>query len=141
MNRILCRARRIVRVVALAIASMSALPAEAADPIVGTWVGKGSHEGREDQFTMRLTFVSPKGGVSRYTDVPCGGVLVGDRKGDTYEYQETITFNGPEERSENYCVSGSVRLSVDGSTMKYDWSPINAGEELSASGTLERVER
>ncbi len=125
---------------AIAASSLSAHPAWAADPIVGTWVGTGSHAGRDDQFRMRLTFVSPKGGVSRYLDVPCGGVLVGDRKGDDYEYRETITFNGSDERAENYCVSGGVvRLTVDGTTMKYDWQPHSADDELAASGTLERV--
>lgn len=141
-----CMMAALVGMVAAAAASGAARAQDVADvagglrdAIVGTWVGTGSHAGRDDQFNMRLTFVSPKGGVSRYLDVPCGGVLVGGRKGDTYEYRETITFNGSEERSDNFCVSGLVRLSVDGSTMKYDWSPNSAGEELSASGTLKRV--
>jgi hypothetical protein len=132
--------RPIVGAAVLAAAACLANAADA-DPIIGTWVGTGNHEGRDDKFRMRLTFVSPRGGVSRYLDVPCGGVLAGGPSGDTYEFTETITFNGAEERSDNYCVSGRVSLSVDGSTMKYEWLPTNEGEELAASGTLERVGR
>jgi hypothetical protein len=123
----------------IAAATMAAIgPAAAADPIVGTWVGKGAHAGSEDQFNMRLTFVSPNGGISRYPDVPCGGMLAGDRKGDDYEYSESITFNGPDEKNENFCINGSVRLSVDGDTMKYEWSSNYDGQDQSSTGELHR---
>jgi hypothetical protein len=35
-----------------------------------------------EPFETRLTFVSPKGGVSRYPASPCGGILAGGPKGD-----------------------------------------------------------
>jgi hypothetical protein len=137
--------RRIVRplryaahAIRLAVASICALPAEAADSIVGTWVGKGNHAGSEDQFNMNLTFISPKGGISRYPDIPCGGMLVGDQKGDRYEYKETVTFNGPEEKVDNFCISGSMSVSIEGDTMKYEWSSQYNGQDYSSTGELTR---
>ena len=110
-----------------------------ADPIVGTWVGKGSHTRTGSPFNMRLTFVSPKGGVSRYPDVPCGGKLAGGPSGeDKYEYDETILYNGPDERSENYCINGRMRLSVDGNKMTYEGYASHNGEDFSSTGQLQR---
>ena len=64
------------------------------DAIVGAWAGQAAQP-EKDPFEVRLTFVSPKGGVSRYPgDPPCGGMLVGDRKGDAYEFKESITYGG-----------------------------------------------
>jgi hypothetical protein len=64
------------------------------DAIVGSWVGQAAQP-NQDPFEVRLTFVSPNGGVSRYPGDPaCGGVLRGDRNGDHYEYQETIAYGG-----------------------------------------------
>jgi hypothetical protein len=34
-----------------------------------------------EPFETRLTFISPKGGVSRYPGSPCGHILAGGRKG------------------------------------------------------------
>jgi hypothetical protein len=133
--------RAIAGAAALLAAACLADAAET-DPIVGTWVGSANHEGNpEGRFNMRLTFVSPRGGISRYVDIPCGGVLQGGQDGDSYEFTETITFNGPEERGENYCVSGRVRVTVDGRSMTYEWLPTNEGEYQKASGTLKRVGR
>ena len=73
-----------------------ATAAQAGDPIVGTWVGKLSQPDN-DPFDVSLTFVSPKGGVSRYPGVSLWWMLVGDRKGDSYEYEETITYGGTDE--------------------------------------------
>ncbi len=86
--------RAIVGAAVLAAGACLANAADA-DPIIGTWVGTGNHEARDDKFRMRLTFVSPRGGVSRYLDVPCGGVLAGGPSGDTYEFTEMIIYNGP----------------------------------------------
>ena len=130
--------RRASRAIALVAASGLAVSASA-DPIVGTWVGKGSHTGTEDQFNMRLTFVSPKGGVSRYPDIPCGGKLVGGPSGDDkYQYDEAILYNGPDERSDNYCINGRVHLSVDGNKMTYEWSSSHNGQDFAATGQLQR---
>ncbi len=68
---------------ALASISFTSL-AHAEDPIVGTWVGK-LKQPDNDPFEMSATFVSPKGGITRYPGFPCGGVLVGSRKGNGYE--------------------------------------------------------
>ena len=90
--RVMRRASHAMALLAVSACAVSA----SADPIVGTWVGTGSHTGADDQFNMRLTFVSPKGGVSRYPDIPCGGKLVGGPSGDDkYQYDETILYNGP----------------------------------------------
>ena len=66
--------------------------AQAQDAIIGMWVG--TVKSGEYTFDTQLTFVSPKGGISRYPRIPCGGVLAGDRKGDAYEYTETVTWGG-----------------------------------------------
>ena len=90
---------------------------------------------------MRLTFVSPKGGVSRYPgDPPCGGMLVGDRKGDDYEYQETITYGGTDEKTDG-CLNGTMKLSVEGDTMKYDWASQYNGAGLFGDRRAEAAER
>jgi hypothetical protein len=110
------------------------------DPIVGFWVGKAAQP-ENDPFDVRLTFVSPKGGISRYPSEPtCGGMLVGDRKGDGYEYQETVTYGGSDERADG-CLNGTMKLSVDGDTMKYDWASSYNGQDYSSSGELKRQSR
>lgn len=60
---------------------VGATTAQAQDAIVGTWVGTLKQDEGEP-FETRLTFVSPKGGVSRYPASPCGGILAGGPKGD-----------------------------------------------------------
>jgi hypothetical protein len=110
--------------------------ARADDAIVGTWVGNVA-QGDQPPFETRLTIVSPKGGVSRYPSFPCGGMLVGDRKGDGYEYAETINWGGMDENP-NGCIGGIVRLTIDGDTMKYDWSANYNGQDYQASGELHR---
>lgn len=107
------------------------------DAIVGLWSGQAA-QADADPFPVRLTFVSPKGGVSRYPgEPPCGGMLVGDRKGDAYEYQEAITYGGTDEKTDG-CLNGLLRLSVDGDTMKYEWSANSNGQDYSSSGELKR---
>ena len=107
------------------------------DAIVGIWAGTVA-EPEKEPYQVRLTFVSPKGGIVRYPgETPCGGMLTGDRHGDDYEYQETITFNGLDERSDG-CFDGVMRLSVDGDTMKLDWTGTYDGQERTASGELKR---
>jgi hypothetical protein len=106
------------------------------DAIVGTWVGEATQG--DSKFETRLTFVSPKGGVSRYPSFPCGGILSGDRKGDGYEYNEVVTWGGTDEKPTG-CIGGVVRLVVEGDTMKFDWSTNYNGQDLSAAGELRRV--
>lgn len=107
------------------------------DAIVGTWVGTAAAP-EQSGYAVRLTFVSPKGGTVRYPgETPCGGMLRGDRKGDGYEYEETITYNGLDERDDG-CISGLMRLSIDGDTMQLEWSATHNGEEQTASGELKR---
>lgn len=115
-----------------------AQPAARPDGIVGAWVGQAAQPD-QDPFDVRLTFVSPRGGVSRYPGEPaCGGVLTGDRDGDHYEYSEAITY-GSSEDVEQGCLNGKLKLTVDGDTMKLDWSSVTAdGEQMSASGELHR---
>ena len=108
------------------------------DAIVGTWSGQASQPDA-DPFPLRLTFVSPKGGVSRYPGAPpCGGMLVGDRKGDNYEYQESITYGGTDEKTDG-CLNGNMKLTVNGETMKYEWSANYNGQDYSSSGELKRT--
>ena len=108
------------------------------DAIVGTWSGQASQPDT-DPFDVRLTFVSPRGGVSRYPGAPpCGGMLVGDRKGDNYEYQESITYGGTDEKTDG-CLNGNMKLTVNGETMKYEWSANYNGQDYSSSGELKRT--
>jgi hypothetical protein len=101
------------------------------DAIVGTWTGTAA-EPEKDAY---------KGGIVRYPgETPCGGILTGDRKGDDYEYKESITFNGLDERDDG-CFDGIMRLSVDGDTMKFDWSGTYEGQERTATGELKRQSR
>jgi hypothetical protein len=106
------------------------------DAIVGTWIGQAAQPD-QDPFDVRLTFVSPKGGVSRYPNDPvCGGVLSGDRDGEQYEYQETITYGSTEE-VDSGCLNGTLRLTITGDTMKFDWSSSD-GQNLTSTGELHR---
>lgn len=108
------------------------------DAIVGLWTGTAAQPER-DPFDVRLTFVSPKGGISRYPgDPPCGGMLVGDRKGDNYEYAETITFGGPDEKTDGCLSGGKLNVTLEGDTLKYSWSSQYNGEEYTATGELKR---
>ena len=108
------------------------------DAIVGTWTGQAAQP-ETDPFDVRLTFVSPKGGVSRYPgSPPCGGMLVGDRKGDNYEYQESITYGGTDEKTDG-CLNGTMKLTVNGETMKYEWWANYNGQDYSSSGELKRT--
>ncbi len=125
---------------AVALANVADTPPDddRADGIVGAWIGQAAIP-EQDPYDVRLTFVSPKGGVSRYPgDSACGGVLTGDRDGDHYEYQEAITFGGREE-VDNGCLDGKFKLTVDGDTMKVDWTSTNAdGDQITTSGELHR---
>lgn len=113
------------------------LAGELTDPIVGHWVGTAAQP-EQGSFEVTLTFVSPKGGISRYPgETPCGGVLVGDRHGDSYQYQESITYNGTDERQDG-CISGNISLTLEGDTLKYEWSGTNNGQDYTSSGELKR---
>lgn len=108
------------------------------DAIVGTWSGQAAQPDT-DPFHVRLTFVSPRGGVSRYPgSPPCGGMLIGDRRGDNYEYQESITYGGTDEKTDG-CLNGTLKLTVNGETMKYEWSANYNGQDYSSSGELKRT--
>jgi hypothetical protein len=114
--------------------SMAEIPQDA---IVGSWVGQAAQP-NQDPFEVRLTFVSPNGGVSRYPGDPvCGGVLRGDRNGDHYEYQETITYGGTGEL-DNGCLDGNLSLTIKGDTLKFDWTATANGQDFSSSGELHR---
>jgi hypothetical protein len=107
------------------------------DAIIGAWAGQAAQP-ESDPFEVRLTFVSPKGGVSRYPgDPPCGGMLVGDHKGDSYEYQESITYGGTDEKADG-CLNGTMNLTVEGDTLKYQWTAQYNGQDYSATGELKR---
>lgn len=110
--------------------------ARAEDPIVGTWFGKLAQPDT-DPFEMSATFVSPKGGITRYPGFPCGGILVGGRKGNGYEYEETISWGGAEEVDPG-CLSGSVTISLDGDKMNFSWTGSSNGQDYQASGELTR---
>ena len=112
------------------------LPALAQESIVGTWTGTVVQG--EQTFATTYTFVSPRGGVSRYPGVPCGGILAGGPKGDGFEYSETITWGTLEEKPEG-CINGTMRMAVDGDTMTLAWNGSHNGQALTAAGELRRV--
>jgi hypothetical protein len=127
--------------VALAVGGANIAQANMADidqdEIVGRWVGQAAAPD-QDPFDIRLTFVSPKGGISRYPGGSgCGGILEGDRDGDKYEYKETITFGGRNELGDNGCLDGTLHLTVDGDKMKLNWSAADS-QNVSYTGELHR---
>ncbi|MFA6141227.1 MAG: hypothetical protein WC684_10930 [Hyphomicrobium sp.] len=119
-----------------ALSVLSAATAQAQDAIVGTWVGMLKQDDGEP-FETRLTFVSPKGGVSRYPASPCGGILAGGPKGDGYQFTETITWGTTDELKAG-CIGGVADISVSGDVMKFDWSTVWQGNETRTVGELKR---
>ena len=111
-------------------------PARADDAIVGTWSGMLKQDDGEP-FTTLLTFVSPKGGISRYPSWPCGGILAGGPKGEGYQYTETITW-GTQDEIATYCIGGVAYITVDGDVMKFHWSAVDKGTETHTVGELKR---
>jgi hypothetical protein len=111
-------------------------PLLAQENIVGTW--KGDIVQGETTFPAVLTFVSPKGGVSRYPSFPCGGVLAGGPKGDGFQYSETVTWGTLEEKPDG-CIDGVVSMAFDGDVLKYEWNGSHNGQPISAAGELRRV--
>jgi hypothetical protein len=116
---------------------MTAGAALADDPIVGVWKGTYKQDDGE-QTAIQLTFVSPTGGISRYPDTPCGGLLSGAARDDRYEYTETITWGGQEERETWYCIGGDVVITIEGDTMKFEWTGVANGAETKSIGDLKR---
>ena len=110
--------------------------ARADDAIVGTWSGMLKQDDGEP-FATLLTFVSPKGGISRYPGNPCGGILAGGPKGDGYQYTETITW-GMEGELENYCIGGTADITVNGDVMTFNWSGVSHGTATHTVGELKR---
>jgi hypothetical protein len=107
------------------------------DDIVGRWIGQVSAP-NQDPFDVRLTFVSAKGGISRYPGGSgCGGILEGDRDGDNYDYKETITFGGRDELGDDGCVDGSLRLTVKHDKMQFNWTSAE-NQDVTYSGELHR---
>ena len=128
----------LIRLTVICMCLVAAPAVQAEDAIIGTWVGEVAQG--ETKFETRLTFVSPTGGVSRYPSFVCGGILAGDRREDTYEFNETVTWGGMDEKADG-CIDGVVRLTVDGDKMNYEWSGTHKGENFSAAGELHRVKR
>lgn len=121
---------------ALAASFLGAPAALADEPIVGNWVGEVSQG--DNKFETRLTFVSARGGISRYPTFPCGGILSGDRKGDEYVYKESITWGGMDEKADG-CIPGEVHITIEGAKMKFAWTSNYNGGNYSAEGELRRV--
>jgi len=120
----------------IALSLLTSGVARADDAIIGTWSGMLKQDDGEP-FAALLTFVSPRGGISRYPSTPCGGILAGGPKGDGYQYTETITW-GTEGELENYCIGGTVDITVDGDVMKFDWSAVSNGSTTRTVGELKR---
>jgi hypothetical protein len=113
------------------------LAAQTVDPVVGSWVGEIAAP-ESEPFPAQVTFVSAKGGVSRHSSLGCGGILVGGPKGDAYEYTETITWGTVDEKPDG-CLNGTVRLTLEGDVLKYEFRSTDNGQEYSAVGELRRV--
>jgi hypothetical protein len=122
----------------LAACAMTAIvgAARADDDIVGTWTGMLKQDDGEP-FPAQLTFVSPKGGVSRYPSSRCGGILSGGPTNQGYRYTETITW-GLQGELENYCIDGTLDVTVEGDVLKYNWSRIWNGTATHTVGDLKR---
>jgi hypothetical protein len=124
----------------VAIAALSpaaTVGADEVDPVVGVWVGEVT-QGDQPPFEIRMTLVSKNGGVTRYPSYECGGMLTGAKKANSYEYDETITWGGLDEETEDPCINGHLTLTVKGDKMTMDWSGTHDGEAIAASAQLKR---
>jgi hypothetical protein len=124
------------RALLIALSQLMPAAARADDAIVGTWSGMLKQDDGEP-FATLLTFVSPKGGISRYPAWPCGGILSGGPKGDGYQYTETITWGG-EGEVEVYCIGGTADITVNGDVMTFSWSGQDHGNATRTVGELKR---
>jgi hypothetical protein len=118
------------------LAASPIAPAHAQDAIVGSWIGMLKQDDGEP-FEARLTFVSPKGGISRYPSSPCGGILAGGPKGEGYQYTETISWGASDELAVG-CIGGVAKITVDGDVMQFNWSAVYEGNETHTVGELKR---
>ena len=84
------------------------------DAIVGTWVGEAAQG--ETEFETRLTFVSPKGGVSRYPSfvraAACWPVIA---RATTTNSTRSITWGGMDEKADG-CIQRSGEASPSTAT-------------------------
>lgn len=112
--------------------------AQQRDPISGIWTGLATQPGT-GTFTAIYAFVSARGGTSEYPTTPCGGVLRGGKRGNVYEYTETITFGTVQERPNDGCVNGRLQIRVQGNEMTWTWTgPTIDGTPLTATGVMVR---
>ncbi len=56
----------------------------------------------------------------------------------TTNTSESITYGGTDEKTDG-CLNGNMKLTVNGETMKYEWSANYNGQDYSSSGELKRT--
>ena len=116
---------------------VAALPARAADPIVGTWSGTVDQPGA-GSYAAVMELTAPDGGSSDYPSLNCGGSLSGGGSGGVYNFRETITYGRATETSGG-CIDGNIRMVLQGNRMFWEWTGSWQGESVYASGKFTRT--
>ena len=115
---------------------VAALPARAADPIVGTWTGTVNQAGY-GSYAVVLKITAPGGGSSDYPSLNCGGSLSGGGSGGVFNFRETITY-GRATKTSTGCIDGNIRVVLQGDRIFWEWTGSWQGKSYYASGKLAR---
>jgi hypothetical protein len=101
--------RGILAVIAAAGLILPAVPADAADSIVGKWVGTLYQQpaASSSSYPGEFVLTSPTSGTSRYPSLNCGGNLSGDESGGVYRFRESIV-QGRATATTGGCIDGNI---------------------------------
>ncbi len=113
------------------------LPAYSADPIVGSWHGVIDQPG-DAPYKGFLSFSTPNTGKSFYPSSDCGGKTVGIFRDGTYYFRETITKNRATLATDEGCLDGDFKMTVDGDKMHWEWTGTWLGDVITATGEFIR---
>ena len=133
--------RGILAVIAAAGLILPAVSADAADSIVGKWVGTLYQQpaASSSSYPGEFVLTSPTSGTSRYPSLNCGGNLSGDESGGVYRFRESIV-QGRATATTGGCIDGNIEMIVSGNTMTLRWSGSWNGQSYLVTGTLRRID-
>ncbi len=133
--------RGILAIIATASLILFAIPADAADSIVGKWVGALYQQpvASSSSYPGEFILTSPTSGTSRYPSLNCGGNLSGGESGGVYHFHESIV-QGRATATTGGCIDGNIEMIVSGNTMTLRWSGSWNGQDYVVTGTLRRID-